>query len=446
AGCGGAQRACGRAARGDSRVGARVPRCGLPARALRARRDVAAVRRPRLRSPRDREPRRLEPGLLADGRPLRGPVREALRQALRAAPLPAGQLGLVGQPRGLLRPDVPRARQAGLEAGRRGHHRGLRLPDHREPDHPERMRAGLRRRTRPDVQHRRQRARDGAFRSDGSGHDRAHARQPVRSQGGPRVLRRAQALARRGLLRRGRLDLRRKARRHVRGLRDRVVLSGPSHDDGRGRCGAHQHGAPEGHRRVVSRLGPFVLVCPGRPGHLRQALWAPARRSALRVRPQVRLLARRLQPQGHRHAGGDRLGAAGQDRRLHHRPQDELPAPVGRHGAPPGHPDASRGHAGLGSELVRLPHRGQSRRARRPHGRRGVPRVAQGRHPAALRRQPRPPARVCERRASPDRRAPELRLRHGPGVLDRSLPRTGRGGARLHGRHRRRGGAHVREV
>jgi CDP-6-deoxy-D-xylo-4-hexulose-3-dehydrase len=56
---------------------------------------------------------------------------------------------------------------------------------------------------------------------------------------------------------------------------------------------------------------------PGRRQHLRQALRLVARRAAARLRPQVHLLAYRLQPEADRHAGGRRGRAARQARRLH---------------------------------------------------------------------------------------------------------------------------------
>ena len=61
--------------------------------------------------------------------------------------------------------------------------------------------------------------------------------------------------------------------------------------------------------RIVPRLGPRLLVRPGQGQHLRQALRLAARRTALRLRPQVHLLAHRLQPEADRHAGGRGRGA-----------------------------------------------------------------------------------------------------------------------------------------
>ncbi len=125
----------------------------------------------------------------------------------------------------LTSPDLGKRR---LDEGRRGHHRRLGVPDDGQPDHPERVRAGLRRHAHPDLQHRRLAARGGPVGEDQGGDDRPHARQPVRPRRGPGVLRRAQALARRGLLRRGRLDLRRQAGRHVRRPRDGLASTPPT--------------------------------------------------------------------------------------------------------------------------------------------------------------------------------------------------------------------------
>ena len=65
------------------------------------------------------------------------------------------------------------------------------------------------------------------------------------------------------------------------------------------------------HRAVVPRLGPRLLLRRRREQHLRHAVQPAVRHAAARLRPQVRLQPHRLQPEGHRHAGGDRLRAAG---------------------------------------------------------------------------------------------------------------------------------------
>ena len=60
-------------------------------------------------------------------------------------------------------------------------------------------------------------------------------------------------------------------------------------------------------RPLVPRLGPRLLLQRRREQHLRQAFQPAVRHAALRLRPQVRLFARRLQPEGDRHPGGHRL-------------------------------------------------------------------------------------------------------------------------------------------
>jgi CDP-6-deoxy-D-xylo-4-hexulose-3-dehydrase len=65
---------------------------------------------------------------------------------------------------------------------------------------------------------------------------------------------------------------------------------------------------------------------------------------ALRLRPQVHLFPRRLQPQDHRHAGGTRRGADGAPGRVHRSPARQFRTPAGGCGLR-GVPDPARGHA-----------------------------------------------------------------------------------------------------
>ena len=62
--------------------------------------------------------------------------------------------------------------------------------------------------------------------------------------------------------------------------------------------------------RSYPRLGPRLLLRRRREQHLRHPVQPAVRHAAARLRPQVRLQPHRLQPEGHRHAGGDRLRAA----------------------------------------------------------------------------------------------------------------------------------------
>ena len=83
------------------------------------------------------------------------------------------------------RADVAEAGRAAAAARRRGDHRRRRLPDHGQPDPPERPRAGVRRRRRcrPTTSTSTQlEAALGA--ADARDHDRPHARQPVRPRRG----------------------------------------------------------------------------------------------------------------------------------------------------------------------------------------------------------------------------------------------------------------------
>ena len=70
--------------------------------------------------------------------------------------------------------------------------------------------------------------------------------------------------------------------------------------------------------------------------------------TALRLRPQVRLLPLRLQPEGDRHAGGHRLCPAGEAPGLHRGAQAELASPPGR-ACRPGRPVCPAG-ADAGSD------------------------------------------------------------------------------------------------
>ncbi len=129
-------------------------------------------------------------------------------------------------------------------------------------------------------------------------------RQPLRRGAAGGALRRARPRPDRGLLRRARLDPRRPAVGTFGAGGHLLVLSRPPHDDRRGRR----------RRRPTTRPG-----C-ARSGSLREwgrDCWCPPgvndacgrrfdgqlRRAARGLRPQVRLLARRLQLQDHRHAG-----------------------------------------------------------------------------------------------------------------------------------------------
>ncbi len=86
---------------------------------------------------------------------------------------------------------------------------------------------------------------------------------------------------------------------------------------GEGGCVVTNDESTGAHRAVVPRLGPRLLLRGRREQHLRHAVQPAVRDAAGRLRSQVRLQPHRLQPEGHRHAGGDRLRAARQTGRLH---------------------------------------------------------------------------------------------------------------------------------
>ena len=96
---------------------------------------------------------------------------------------------------------------------------------------------------------------------------------------------------------------------HLRARRHIVVLPGPPHHHRRGRDGGDRRRRAGGAGPLHPRLGPRLLLRGRREQHLRQAVRAAVRDAAVRLRPQVRLQPPRLQPQGHRHAGGHRRRA-----------------------------------------------------------------------------------------------------------------------------------------
>ena len=211
------------------------------------------------------------------------------------------------------------------------------------------------------------------------------------------------------------------ADRHVRRLRHAELLSRAPHHDGRGRRGAHEPAAAQAPDRVVPRLGPRLLVRAGRGQHVRPALRAPARQPPARLRPQVHLHAHRLQPEGHRHAGGGRRRAAGEARDVRRGAEAQLAAPPRGAEAVRGRPPPAAGDRAQRPELVRLPDHGSRGRSVRPQRARPPSRGAEDRDPAALRRQPHPPARLRGHRVPLGRRADEQRHRDEPVILDRRV-------------------------
>ena len=132
---------------------------------------------------------------------------------------------------------------------------------------------------------------------------------------------------------------------------------------GEGGCVATQRPRLKMLRRIVPRLGPGLLVRSGQRQHLRQALRLATRRIAGRLRPQIHLFARRLQPQGDRHAGGRRRRAARKAAGIHRRSKAEL-AIAARAAAAMGRVfDSAAGDGEERSELVRFSDHGAAEAA-----------------------------------------------------------------------------------
>ena len=243
--------------------------------------------------------------------------------------------------------------------------------------------------------------------------------------GGRRRLRQeARPLAGRGLLRRRRLDLRGQARRHVRRPGDGQLLPGPPHHDGRGRLRADR--PARGSRRWSSRSAtgaatagaPRAPTTPAASGSTGSSATCPHGYDHKYIYSHIGYNLKVTDMQA---AVGvaqlDKLdgfiAARGRNfRRLHEglsRPRrSSSSCPRRRPGSDP---------SWFGFPLVV--------RAEAPfsRGRAGEPpERAEDRHPAGLRRQPPPPARLRGRRAPPGRRPGQHRLRHEPGLLGRRLP------------------------
>ncbi len=307
---------CGRAPGAHPRARRRVPRRGVPRAAVRAGRDADPGVGEGGGAARVAQPVRRRARPLAHRGALRRRARGAPRRHRRCAPRLPVQLGIVGQPPRGGRAAVASPRRSSTPAGRRGGDGGGRIPHHRESDRPARPRAGVRRRR---ARHLR-RADRSRGRRDRTSHPRhrdgAHPRQPVRSRSSHAARARARVVPRGGQLRRARRALPRATDRDVRRSGDAELLPGAPDDHRRRWLCAHRSRSARQDRRVVARLGSRLLVRAGNGEHLRQAVRMAARRSAVRLRPQVRVLARRVQPQAHRFAGGRRPRATGSARRL----------------------------------------------------------------------------------------------------------------------------------
>ena len=128
------------------------------------------------------------------------------------------------------------------------------------------------------------------------------------------VRRAARPLACRGHVRRRRLDL---TAEHVGTFGDLATVSFyPAHHITMGEGGrSRPTAAAEEARRIVPRLGPRLLVRPGKDNTCGKRFEWQLGELPLRLRPQVHYPTR-LQPEGHRHAGGRRGRPAREARRL----------------------------------------------------------------------------------------------------------------------------------
>ena len=238
---------------------------------------------------------------------------------------------------------------------------------------------------------------------------RAHARQPVRPRrghGGSRaehdlwlVEDTCDALG---------ATLRRQAGR-ARSATSRPSSFYPAHHITMGEGGCVLTRRSRRSKKIVESFRDWGRDCwcaPGQGQHLRQALRLAARRAAVRLRPQVHLLAHRLQPEGHRHAGGGRRRPAREAARLHRGAPPQLAAPPRRPrptsrstSSCPRRPPSSE-PSWFGFALTVRP--GRAVQPLRPGP---APRAAPDRDPPALRRQPAAPARVPGAAAPRGRRA-----------------------------------------
>ena len=216
----------------------------------------------------------------------------------------------------------PRAGRAPAGARRRSDHRGRRLPHDGQPDPAERPGAGLRRRDRADVQRRRDASSKPPF------SPRTRAIMVAHTLGNPfdldavtEFVRRARPVADRGLLRRRRRDLWR-ASRSARSATWPPCSFYPAHHITMGEGGGVLTDRPLLKTLVESfrDWGRDCWCAPGKDNTCGKRFDWQLGELAARLRPQVHLLAHRLQPEGDRHAGGRRRGPAGEAARLHRGP------------------------------------------------------------------------------------------------------------------------------
>ena len=280
-------------------------------RAFRSGHFARALRWSRVRRARAGQPGRLLARLLADVRALLTRVRRRLWPRISACKhallVNSGSIANL-LAFAALTSDTPG--RATHPARRRGHHRGRRLPHHRRAHRAVRRRARLRRRGARHVQHRRDPARGRAVAAHQGGHARAHAGQPVRHRRRSRVLRRTTCGSSRTTATRWAAST--AAARPAPSATSARRASIPPHHMTMGEGGAVYTDDAELAAILLSmRDWGRDCWCPsGKDNTCGKRFDAAVRHAALRLRPQVRLLGVRLQPQGHRHAGGGGRGAA----------------------------------------------------------------------------------------------------------------------------------------
>ena len=253
-------------------------------------------------------------------------------------------------------PDRARAREACAETGRRGDHRRCRLPNDRQPDHPERARPGLRRRrrsrptTRTQVRSRRR-----------SGREPERSCSPIHSGTRSTLTACARSLtsmasgsSRTPAMPSGR----RGSGRKVGTFGDLATVSFyPAHHITMGEGGAVLTRSAK-LKQIVESFRDWGRDCwcePGKDNTCGKRFDWQLGIAAARLRPQVQLQSDRLQPQAHGHAGGRWRRAAAEARWLRGAASRELRVSAGGARTPLGSADPSRGDPWQRPELVRVP-------------------------------------------------------------------------------------------
>lgn len=167
---------------------------------------------------------------------------------------------------------------------------------------------------------------------------------------------------------------------------DLQLLPAPPHDDGGGRGRVHGRRSAGQGGSLPAGLGAGLRLPPGQGQLLRAPVRPAVRGAARRVRPQVRVLPLRLQPEGDGHAGGCGVRAAGEVPVLRGEEAAQLPPAEEGAGGRGGLLYPAGGVSGLGSVLVRVPAHVPGGRGPEPG--RAEHRKLRGADEDALRREP----------------------------------------------------------